>query len=297
MKKTILTITIISLGLIQVTFASLSNDCNILTDKKNTIPIDKMIEGMVNGYGAKWYADVLPAEAFKKALTNLKAYCCTQSFKKYCSADDINNKTTYYPKSAILFDHLLDVAIRRLDGITWLAYNLSPDPTGLERRTKITEIANSATGMVAKKIENLYTGYREWHIRTTMNTGTVIAGYKTNNIATLSLGDKYNTICQIVKEIYNTYASSAIIWSDIEANSFLNGCKRLVKERIERENGYVKILMVQKSNQLLDEGTKAYTKTYFVQEKLMALWNLIAKVKDVFETIIQQSPASKTCST
>lgn len=70
----------------------------------------------------------------------------------------------------------------------------------------------------------------------------------------------------------------------------------MVKERVKRETGYIKILMVQKSNQLFTEATKAYTKKYFVEEKLMALWTLIDKVKDVFTTIVQQAPASKMCS-
>lgn len=69
-----------------------------------------------------------------------------------------------------------------------------------------------------------------------------------------------------------------------------------MRERVKRETGYVKILMVQKSNQLLDETTKAYTKKYFIQEKMMALWNIIAKVKDAFQTIVQQAAAAKTCS-
>jgi len=76
----------------------------------------------------------------------------------------------------------------------------------------------------------------------------------------------------------------------------LSNCTKKVTEREAREVGYIKILMVQKSNQLLDETTKAYTNTYFVQEKLMALWNLIVKVKDIFQTVVQQAPASKTCS-
>jgi len=54
--------------------------------------------------------------------------------------------------------------------------------------------------------------------------------------------------------------------------------------------------MVQKSNQLFDETTKAYTKKYFVEEKFMALWNLIAKVKDIFKTVVKQAPASQSCS-
>ena len=73
-------------------------------------------------------------------------------------------------------------------------------------------------------------------------------------------------------------------------------CENTAKDRVDKETGYTKMLMIQKSNQLFDEGTKAYTKKYFVQEKLMALWNLIVKVKDIFQTIIQQAPASKMCS-
>ena len=70
----------------------------------------------------------------------------------------------------------------------------------------------------------------------------------------------------------------------------------MVQDRVRREYGYVKILMVDKSNQLFDKTSQAYTKKYFVEEKLMALWNLVAKVKDMFQTIVKQAPASKTCS-
>ncbi|HBB03417.1 TPA: hypothetical protein DCZ39_00725 [Patescibacteria group bacterium] len=70
----------------------------------------------------------------------------------------------------------------------------------------------------------------------------------------------------------------------------------MIQERIKRENAYVKMLMIQKSNQLFDETTKAYTKKHFVEEKLMGLRNIIANVKDAFKTIVQQAPASKMCS-
>lgn len=277
-----------------------ADDCNILTDEKHVIPIDQHIKSLVDIYGTTQYKTVLPIEAFNKALINLKAYCCTQAFQKDCSSGDINNKPEHYPASAFLFDHLLDVAMRRLDGITWLAYNMdgdpkgvTPDPTGLDRRTKITEIANSANGTPANKIESLYTGYRTGHKYTDL--GIVISGYN-KNIATVSLGDKYDTICELVRDIYNKTTSGTIIWSITETNSFFNGCKNLVRERVKRETGYVKMLMVQKSNQVFTETMKAYTKKYFVEEKIMALWNLINKVKDIFKTIVQQAPVSKTCS-
>lgn len=156
MKK-ILAITItIGLAMISSTYA---NDCSILIDEKKTTLIDDNIEAIVSGY-LESYQNVLPRDAFKKALINLKAHCCTKEIQTSCSPSDIQNIQLPYPESVFLFDHLLDVAMRRLDGITGLAYNLSPDPTAMERRTKITEIANSANGMPAKAIEDIYIKYR-----------------------------------------------------------------------------------------------------------------------------------------
>jgi hypothetical protein len=41
---------------------------------------------------------------------------------------------------------------------------------------------------------------------------------------------------------------------------------------------------------------KAFTQKHFVEEKLMTLWNLILKVRNVFQTIVLQAPASTSCS-
>lgn len=107
------------------------------------------------------------------------------------------------------------------------------------------------------------------------------------------MGDKYTTACEIVNKIYTSVANSD---KTIIGENFFNGCKTIVKERVKRETGYIRVLMVQKSNQLFTETTKAYTKKHFAEEKLMALWTLIDKVKDVFTTIVKQAPASKMCS-
>ena len=45
-----------------------------------------------------------------------------------------------------------------------------------------------------------------------------------------------------------------------------------------------------------NESMKAFTQKHFVEEKLMALWNLILKVKTVFQTIVLQAPTSTSCS-
>jgi DNA-binding transcriptional regulator GbsR (MarR family) len=112
------------------------------------------------------------------------------------------------------------------------------------------------------------------------------------------MDDKYNKLCEINKLIYKDIQDnqSIIVGEYSESNSFYRKCETMVRERIQRETQYTKLLMIQKSTQILNETTKAYTKTHFVEEKLMGLRNLITKVKDFFQTIVQQAPASKVCN-
>ena len=186
--------------------------------------------------------------------------------------------------------------MRRLDGISKLAYGLQPDPAGLERRKKMDEIACSTSGIPAKEIEKLYTGYRTQHTESIKNIDSIINNYNGSNLATFSLSDKYSALCSIINNIYIEIYKDIPTENRGTVSSFYDSCKNLTKERVNREYSYVKVLMVQKSNQLLDETTKAYTKKNFVEEKLMALRNIIAGVKDMFQTIVKQAPVSKTCS-
>lgn len=286
MKKSIIT-TILSI--VALTGSVFAHDCGLV--------IEKNLEEILSNYSINYkeYTWVLPAEAFNQALINLKAYCCAQVVQTACTDKEKENLPTQYPESAYLFDHLIDITMRRLDGITGLAYGLSPDPTALKRREEIDKIANSAIGMQSSEIEKLYREYRQLH----NNENFDITNYNKNDFATFSLRDKYNTLCDILKNLYEKLKSKdsdIIIGWYLDKNSFFNGCRNLVNKRVQRENGYVKILMVQKSNQLFNETMKAYTKKHFVEEKLMGLWTLINKVKDMFKTIVQQAPASKTCS-
>ncbi|MFA6256144.1 MAG: hypothetical protein WC606_03075 [Candidatus Absconditabacterales bacterium] len=288
MKRTLAAIAITSIAL---TSSVLAADCNLVVGEN----IDAIAKNYDMNY--KKYETVIPLPSFKQALINLKAYCCSQVIQKSCTQEEKDTaKQLKYPESAYFFDHLLDIAMRRLDGIQNLAYGLDLDPTGLARRAYITEAANNPMGTQAMQLEAKYKEYRK--LNTKRNIDIVIANYDKNNLATLSLGDKYNTLCEIIKNMYEEVQTDnrTIIGGYGDKNSFFNGCENLINDRVKRENGYVKILMIQKSNKLLDETTKAYTKKHFVEEKLMALWTLVAKVKDMFQTIVQQAPASKSCS-
>ena len=212
MKKLVITIILSSIALTGSVFA---HDCDIVSGESN-----KIIDSIVTTYGKNTtianpistnskilikYTNVVPTEAFRQALINLKAYCCSQILS--CTKAEKNNLPTKYPASAYLFDHLIDITMRRLDGIPSLAYGLkSVDPTALIRRNKITEIANSVPPNTpqAKEIEALYKNYWTLHEGETKNLYTVIEKYNDYNgeIPIISLADKYNTLCEITKMIY-----------------------------------------------------------------------------------------------
>lgn len=207
MKKILIGSIIITLGISIISKASAANDCDMVIGDK--------LESNVSIYQSKnleydKYVNFLPVEAFRQALLNLKAYCCLQVVKKECTEKDKDNCCTKedkknlpekYPESAYFFDHVLDVTMRRLDGYAPLAYGLAPDPTALERRQKITKIAETANGGTATEIEELYNIYRKDHKEIT-DLETFLKAYN-ENVESISLLDKYRNVCVIIKELYN----------------------------------------------------------------------------------------------
>lgn len=286
MKKLLAIIIIGSIAITGNVFAD--DDCNLI--------LENGIEGTVQHYKVLEYKTVLPEQAFRRALSNLKTYCCIKA--RDCTNEKNLTKEELYPKSAFLFDHLFDVTMRRLDGVEKLAYGLEVDIAGKTRREYINKVASDPNGAQAMELEAKYKEYRTLHTKDTNDINHVIKNFsKENNKATLSLADKYNKVCEIIKTMYEgLQKESIIIWSKFETKSFLKKCDNLVAYRVSQENSNVKLLMIKKSSQLLDKVTKAYTQKYFVEEKLMWLQALISKVKDMFQTVVQQSAASKICS-
>lgn len=271
-----------------------ANDCGLV----NTGNLEAIINNFNSANYTKYHKFMIP-EGFAQAVTNLKTHCCTKKLITCTEAETKNfPKEEKYPQSDYLFDHLIDITMRRLDGEKTLAYNLDVDPMAEKRRTIIKDLANKENGIPASIIQWDFVGYWTLNKKKTRNLEIVLKNYNTTDTWTLSMADKYDTVCELSKMLYKELQkdTKVIIGEYNEPKSFFKKCTNMVKDRVQRESVYVKILMIQKSTQILDESTKAYTKKHFVEEKLMALWSLISKVKDTFQTIIQQSAASKTCS-
>jgi hypothetical protein len=176
---------------------------SVFADDDCDLVIGKNITGTIENYQTLGYQTVIPDEAFKMALTNLKAYCCTKA--RDCSTEKDKIKEKPYPPSAFLFDHLFDVTMRRLDGIQSLAYGLEVDPTGKARREYINKVASDPNGAQALELEKKYKEYRTLHTKDTKEITTVTKNFSKSDAATLatfSLGDRYNKVCELMKMMY-----------------------------------------------------------------------------------------------
>ncbi len=269
-----------------VSAAGDNGDCGLVTndwDLSNTKAYTRFTEN----FGGENIEGVVPAEAVSKALTNLKLACCmSTSINKdasYCKAFK-NGKD--YPNSIYLYDQLLDVSLRRLDGNSELAYGLAPDPTGKAWRDFINTAAEEQDGASAQAIlDRWHTDRSRSKILPDDISPQGISDFILNyNLANTTLADKYYNICNIVGTIYQQMNGGEAVNSNTQ-----KACQNLVNKRIADENNYTQIIIIKKSNELLHNTLQAYTQKYFVQEKMMVLLTLINKVKSLFSTMVQQA--------
>ncbi len=249
-------------------------DCSFVdSDKEKKVPVK--------------YSAVFSKEDFNRAVDNLRAYCCNNYPEM--PVCNLANEVDDYPQSEYLYDHLVDVAFRKLDGFTWnYVYGLEPDILWLEWRKIITKVSLSITWDIAGRIWEEYDKYRKlkWY---KYNSGFLL---DYNNIEKVSLSDKYYFVCDIIKDLIN----EDMIWREKLSDVYYDKCRAMAYKRIEDENLYVKTVMINASNQLLKSSFDAYLIKYFVQEKLSALKAKIVEFMNIFYTIYKQAPASKSCS-
>ncbi len=245
------------------------------------------------------FGEILPKEGFEKAVENLKIFCCSQdSLKKdlnYCK-DDIDT-TKAVPSSAYLFDHILDVSMRRLDAKeanengSDLIYGLKPDPSGKEWRDFITKRWNNYKWNVPLEIVEWYKKHwvkkriidhkRNWQTKMPRSSESFLDYWNR------TLWEKYNWVCEASTYIYlsklpNTNSTNVY-------KAYVN-CKSLVAKREKNEYDYTNTILMQKWNQLLHLNVKSYLDNYFSQNKMVELQQMVFGIKTLFSEINRAIP-------
>ena len=262
-----------------------TNWFNVVTQSRNTN------ENKYSNFLSKEEQNaIIDNESLNTAMLNLKKYCCENELwwltqkSKTCIDDSV-----FFNDSALespyLFDHLFDVIMRRLSGLTWEKNlyektNMTVDDKGTEWRARITEKAENTWGATPQIIINQYLETRKqspsnsWY-----NISSKIYGSfskKDNEFLTYvswqweseeskgvaeaikkysewTLYDRYINACAMTEYFYSLLNLN-IDSSDRRTtiNRVSNWvCHNKVQTQINAENAYVKLVIQQSSNLFL----------------------------------------------
>ncbi len=250
----------------------------------------------MQGYNLQdWqHENIFPKVAMEKALGNLKKFCCSNDTLKWTLDCSTANVGWNFPQSKYLFDHILDIWLRRLDAKIEnengenLIYGLNPDTIGSEWREFITSHANSPQGSVPLDIVNKYKQYREikWNSLTRWSPNasmpwTVDDFEDYNN---WSLWEKYIWMCES-----SIYLYWIMKWEDnldkARISTIYPSCRNLINTRIQNEYDYTKAILMQKWNTLLRININTYLSNYFSQNKMTELLKLIFNINNTFNEV------------
>ena len=221
------------------------------------------------------YTSIYPQELITIAHHHLLTYCC--KYKKenlidqnICENIDISNPMVDSPR---LYDHLIDVGMRYLDGDSELQYPKNGpkkilDKKGKERREFVTAYGEKITGWIPLELQTNYTQYRGTMIEDfdILYTNTPCPDrtkqfeqYNTNR-DNLSLAKKYFVLCEL---------SSCMV--DDKKNNRIPACQSLVTERIIGERNYVQWLLLHQSTLALATNFEAYALWHINHDKFTTL--------------------------
>ena len=283
MKKLFILIAII-LSFVSFTFAAnVGWDCVLVLSKdRNLSSRDESNEELTN------LVKAMPKEAMEKVFDNLGKYCCeAKILSENCNS---TNDDTLYPESIYIFDHILDIYLRRLDAKDNLLYGLSAESSWQERREFIIEHGNDVNGSKPMEIKVKYDAFWTWTkniVSFADNDSKTKENWKSSietqiwQYDSWTLRDKYNLACDLANYI--------------SEHKFINGkwltqseytlCKTLTNNRIDHENTYVQTLLMQKANKLLWANMKSYLGTYFVSKKLSDLEQILFDINTSFSEV------------
>lgn len=217
-----------------------------------------LIKSLTNGtFSTRFteaFGDAYPVENARVAATHLLAYCCE---KKWTNAEDCAGAglatvlpgSLLYAESPYLYDHLIDVGFRRLDGDEATQYpDAKLDDAGKTRRKNIRDYATATNGVIPRIILEQYG--MAWEVEKSIPySSETNPDFKTisKNRSTYGLKNKYFTTCYLAQYINNGFISAHDVRESTTVGNtdLYNSCIRLANTVIEKEFNYVKFVMIQ----------------------------------------------------
>jgi len=248
-----------------------------------------------------WLGNLYPDAAIYQAMLNLKAYCCYSNliYDKGTCDKDKSKFQEIYPQSPYLYDHLLDVSLRRLD-VVGNIYDLSIsdlDDKAVEWRSYIVDdVAENANWNFAMWVENKFSEFwadnPDYQKKFEQYNSAVY--YSLDNLIDISLlysdaslYQRYEEMCWLNVSLYYILMSTFNKDSDLrlESDWFIRCRNYIVPKILNDEMIYVKAVVMKKSMQLLHSSINSYIYDYYGKNRLMHLQQNVMKLTDLFQTM------------
>ncbi len=213
------------------------------------------------------------------ATQNLRAYCCSNkliSDEKICENIDSTNN---FPESPYLYDHIIDVAIRKRDGWEKNAYNLEVDAKTVEYRQYMDEIATLPEGEspdeIIKKIKELWIPKTSPTIEN-YSPAVCEKAIQRNDLSNKTLYEKLSNICTISRCAYDAMVKDIPNKDSTIATAIgYEQCQNMISQKIYYEFSYMNSVINEAANRKLQKNINEYLTNYFARDRLINLQNKI----------------------
>lgn len=299
MKKSALTLLIGIIG-IGIWGISTAHDCNLFNEKWLLSREDSIYPTILKDDPI---LNALPEQAIYRALLNLQAHCCTSNESSKngtgCKKSSSDRKDRVnYPQSTFLFDHLVDVLMRRLANDKSYA-GLPPEKKSEERNNKLDSLMLAAKGILPLEFQSEYDKYRK------LQPQYLLSGYNESNslsyIQTIRSKDNEDRLKNYkdwsIRTAYSNVCSVATYLMMLLAPNNMNNpaqnareqCTLQTKNMLKKESNYHYNIVVYKADQLQRDTLQLYANNYFGQ-RVQNLMDKLATLSTEWLGVARQVP-------
>jgi len=234
---------------------------------------------------------------------HFQQYCCL-ALNDESKCED-KQSPYYFAMSPYLWDHLINIGFRKLDGVEdhcnsmWFDCDNRAKVPNLsqERRETIKEIAEDREGYPPAQLEELF--YKFWW-DTDRNEKAYAAIEDKNYEQIDTLRAQYRALCIEIANIQ--WRLDPLSGSESEYTAATNWqwlykhCQDLADERYEQEVQYVRTLMVEKWVEFLVQNLRAYSLDYFIDNRFSSLSDKYTELEWCFSTVLSYSTNTACCN-
>ena len=289
-----------------ITFSFVSaHDCALFTETSIKAIENTLFDTTTKGNPA---LQTLTKEGLHRALINLKSHCCSSNLlndnpimTKSCEEDHILIKNrTNFPQSAFLFDHLVDVMMRRLN-IDGNYDDVPVDGKAKERRETTNQIGHQRAWALPPALSRTYHDNRErqaslhiplynWvspqeyrqSLEDIEKTRFPFSKYRERNLNT-----RYSNLCQ--SAIY----LMTLLPIDFQSEEMLlaqRACDNMTQQTIDKEVYLLSNLIIHKSDLLLSQEMKQYADHYLINTRATKLLENLTNALTNLHGVVRMIP-------